>query len=325
MNKLLIGCFVVIVVIALSGAYTSNNHKNDTVRIGYLANDQHSSALAVANAKGMFEAEGINVELQQFNVGADIVIAMAAGQIDVGYVGTAPATMAIDKGMPLKIVAAVNEEGSGIVIGNNSTITNLTDFEGHNLIIPSQGSIQDILLHYLLQENNINPKDINIQQMQSSLMPEALQSGKIEGYIIWEPYVIQASSAGYGKTFMFSEQIWKNHPCCVMIASNDFRQNNEDKLKKIIKIHQNATNYIYSNRDDAVSILSNHYKLDVNTEKEVLDHIKFVAIPDEDFINNDLKIVSIQRQMGYVQNNLTQNMIFDLQYLPESKINEYNQ
>lgn len=316
MNKLLIGLFVgLIIIVSVFGIYTNNNHSKDTVRIGYLANDQHSSALAIANAKEMFEAEGINVELQQFNVGADIVIAMAAGQIDIGYVGTAPATMAIDKGMPLKIVAAVNEEGSGIVISNNSNISNVADFEGHTLVMPSEGSIQDILLHYLLQENNINPKSIDIMQMQTSLMPEALQSEKIDGYIVWEPYVIQASSAGYGKTLMYSDEIWKNHPCCVIIASNNFRQNHPDELKKILAIHQNATKYIYTNRDDAVSILSKHYKIDNNTEKEVLNHIKFLAVPDNEFINNDLKVVSIQRQLGYVQHNLTQNDIFDLQYL----------
>lgn len=317
MKKLLIGLFVgLIIIVSVFGIYTNNNHLKDTVRIGYLANDQHSSALAIANAKGMFEAQGINVELQQFNVGADIVIAMAAGQIDIGYVGTAPATMAIDKGMPLKIVAAVNEEGSGIVISNDSNISDMADFEGHTLVMPSEGSIQDILLHYLLQQNNINSKSIDIMQMQTSLMPEALQSEKIDGYIVWEPYVIQASSAGYGKTLMYSDEIWKNHPCCVIIASNNFRQNHPDKLKKILTIHQNATKYIYTNRDDAVSILSKRYKLDNNTEKEVLNHIKFLAVPDEEFINNDLKVVSIQRQMGYVQHNLTQNDIFDLQYLP---------
>jgi NitT/TauT family transport system substrate-binding protein len=317
MNKSTLGFLAaILIIITIVGVYSYNSPPKDVVRIGYLANDQHSSALAIANAKGMFEEEGINVELQQFNVGADIVIAMAAGQIDVGYVGTAPATMAIDKGMPLKVVAAVNEEGSGIVIGKNSTIANLNDFENHTLVMPSEGSIQDILLHYLLQENNISSKSIDIMQMQTSLMPEALQSGKIDGYIVWEPYVIQASSAGYGKTFMYSDEIWKNHPCCVIIASNDFRQNHPDELKKILEIHQNATKYIYSNRDDAVSILSKRYKLDVNTEKEVLNHIKFLAVPDKEFINNDLKVVSIQRQMGYVERNLTQNDIFDLQYLP---------
>lgn len=317
MNIKILGVLaVILIIIAVAGVYSYDNQPRDTVRIGYLANDQHSSALAIANAKGMFEAEGINVELQQFSVGADIPIAMAAGQIDVGFVGTAPATMAIDKGMPLKIVAAVNEEGSGIVIGNNSTITKLTDFENQTLVMPSQGSIQNILLYYLLQENNISFKSIDIRQMQTSLMPEALQSGKIGGYIVWEPYVVQASSEGYGKTFMYSEQIWKNHPCCVIIASNDFRQNHPDELKKILAIHQNATEYIYSNRDDAISILSKHYKIDNTTEKEVLNHIKFLAVPDEEFINNDLKVVSIQRQIGYVQHNLTQNDIFDLQYLP---------
>ncbi len=317
MNKLFAGILLgVLAVSGVYGIYSYNYHQEDTVRIGYLANDQHSAALAIANAKGMYESEGMKVELQQFNVGADIVIAMAAGQIDVGYVGTAPATMAIDNGMPLKIVGAVNEEGSGIVISPNSTINNVTDFEGHTLVMPSKGSIQDILLNYLLQENNINPESIDIREMQTSLMPAAIQSGKVEGYIVWEPYVTQASSDGYGKTFMYSDEIWKNHPCCVIVASNDFMQNHPDKLKKILKIHQNATDYIYSNRNDAVSILSKQYKIDINTEKEVLSHIKFVAVPDEDFINNDLKIVSIQRQMGYVERNLTQNEIFDLRYLP---------
>lgn len=298
------------------GAYNYNATPKDTVRIGYLANDQHSAALTIANAKGMFEEEGINVELQQFTVGADIVIAMAAGQIDLGYVGTAPATMAIDNGMPLKVVAAVNEEGSGIVIAANSTINNLADFEGHTLVMPSKGSIQDILLNYLIQENNMSSKNIDIREMQLSLMAEALQSGRIDGYIIWQPYVTQASTGGYGKTFMYSEEIWKNHPCCVIIASNDFRQNNPDKLKKILKIHMNATDYIYSNRDDATSILSKQLKTDINTEKEVLNHIKFLAVPDKEFINNDLKIVSIQRQLGYVESNLSSEDIFDLQYLP---------
>ena len=316
MNKLVTGILLgVLAVSGVYGIYSYNHAPKDIVRIGYLANDQHSAALAIANARGMFEAEGIKVELQQFNVGADIVIAMAAGQIDVGYVGTAPATMAIDKGMPLKVVAAVNEEGSGIVISKNSTITNLTNFEGHTMVMPSRGSIQDILLHYLLHENNISSESIDIREMQTSLMPEALQSAKIDGYIVWEPYITQACSDGYGKAFMYSGEIWKNHPCCVIAASDNFRQNNPDKLRKILEIHQNATAYIYSNGDDAVSILSKQYKLDVNVEKEVLSHIKFVAVPDKDFINNDLKIVSIQRQLGYVEHNLTQNEVFDLGYL----------
>lgn len=318
MNKLMIGCLAVILIIALAGAYSYNAPPKDTVRIGYLANDQHSAALAIANAKGMFEAEGIKVELQQFNVGADIVIAMAAGQIDVGYVGIAPATMAIDKGMPLKIVAAVNEEGSGVIISKNSTINSLTDFEGHTLVIPSKGSMQDILLNYLLQENNINPESIDIREMQTTLMPEALQSGKIGGYIVWEPYVTKADSGGYGKTFLYSDEIWKNHPCCVIIASDNFRQNNPDKLRKILKIHQNATDYIYHNREDTCLMLSKQFKISVNTEKNVLNHIKFVAAPDGDFINNSLKIGSIQRQLGYVEHNLTQNKIFDLKYLPST-------
>jgi NitT/TauT family transport system substrate-binding protein len=307
----LIGVLIIMAVFAV----LYDNHPPDVVRIGYLANDHHSAALMVAQSKGMFEKEGLKVELTQFNVGSDMVIAMAAGKIDVGYVGTAPTTMAIGKGMPLKIVAAVNEEGSGIVVAKNSTINNLSDFNG-KLVIPAKGSIQDILLNYMFQQNNISSANVNVMEMDLSLMPNALQSGLVDGSIVWEPYVTMASTEGYGKTLILSSEIWKNHPCCVIVSSDNFRNNHPDKLRTLLKIHKEATNYINNNPDDAALLLSQKFKIDLASEKVILGNIKFMAEPDEDFINNDLKIVDIQMDLGYLKENLTREDIFDLQYLP---------
>jgi NitT/TauT family transport system substrate-binding protein len=307
----LIGVLIIMAVFAV----LYDNHPPDVVRIGYLANDHHSAALMVAQSKGMFEKEGLKVELTQFNVGSDMVIAMAAGKIDVGYVGTAPTTMAIGKGMPLKIVAAVNEEGSGILVAKNSTINNLSDFNG-KLVIPAKGSIQDILLNYMFQQNNISSANVNVMEMDLSLMPNALQSGLVDGSIVWEPYVTMASTEGYGKTLILSSEIWKNHPCCVIVSSDNFRNNHPDKLRSLLKIHKEATNYINNNPDDAALLLSQKFKIDLASEKVILDNIKFMAEPDEDFINNDLKIVDIQMDLGYLKENLTREDIFDLQYLP---------
>jgi len=309
------GFLISVLIILAVFAVLYDNHPPDVVRIGYLANDHHSAALMVAQSKGMFEKEGLKVELTQFNVGSDMVIAMAAGKIDVGYVGTAPTTMAIGKGMPLKIVAAVNEEGSGIVVAKNSTINNLSDFNG-KLVIPAKGSIQDILLNYMFQQNNISSANVDVMEMDLSLMPNALQSGLVDGSIVWEPYVTMASTEGYGKTLINSSEIWKNHPCCVIVSSDNFRNNHPDKLRTLLKIHKEATNYINNNPDDAALLLSQKFKIDLESEKEILDNIKFMAEPDEDFINNDLKIVDIQIDLGYLKENLTREDIFDLQYLP---------
>ena len=71
-----------------------------------------------------------------------------------------------------------------------------------------------------------------------------------------------------------------------------------------------------NNPDDAALLLSQKFKNDINTEKLILNNIKFMAEPDEDFIYNDLKIVDIQMDLGYLKENLTREDIFDLQYLP---------
>ncbi|WP_255343920.1 hypothetical protein [Methanobacterium sp. SMA-27] len=50
------------------------------------------------------------------STGSSIVSAVASGDIDIGYIGIAPALQGISEGVPIKIVGAVNLDGSGIVV-----------------------------------------------------------------------------------------------------------------------------------------------------------------------------------------------------------------
>ena len=72
--------------------------------------------------------QGLKVQLVPFRTGSELIDAANKNQIDVGYVGITPVTSAIDKNSTIKIVAAVNTEGSGIVVSNTSNITNVIGF-----------------------------------------------------------------------------------------------------------------------------------------------------------------------------------------------------
>jgi len=50
--------------------------------------------------------------------------------------------------VPIKIVAAVNQEGSGIVVKEG--IQKIEDLKGKTIAIPMKGSIQDVLLQMTL-------------------------------------------------------------------------------------------------------------------------------------------------------------------------------
>jgi NitT/TauT family transport system substrate-binding protein len=283
--------------------------------IGYLPSN-HDSALFVANAKGMFEKEGIKVQLVPFRTGNDIILAAKTNQIDIGYVGVSPATIAIDQEIPIKIVASVNEEGSGLVVEKNSNIHNISDLEGKTVAIPRNGSMQDILLKYELIKDNLSINGVKTVQEEVPLMPDKLHQGETDAYLAWEPYASAASLIKQDNVLMYSHDIWNNHPCCVIIAREDFIKKNPQLLQNFLKVHVEATDYVNTHKNETALILSQKLGTDIGVEVEAMKHVEFVAKPNDVFQSNVLKIVDIQRKVGYVKNNLNTGQIFDLRYLP---------
>ncbi len=90
---------------------------NKTVRIGYLRADLHQLALFVALDQGYFEEFGLTVDLFVFSAGPEEMDAFGAEDIDMGYLGIAPATTKrLNLAIPIVILAGVNNEGSAIVV-----------------------------------------------------------------------------------------------------------------------------------------------------------------------------------------------------------------
>lgn len=285
----------------------------EMVVVGYLPSS-HDSALFVAKSKEMFEREGINVQMVPFRAGQDIIRAAETNQIDIGYCGITPATIAIDKGIPIKIVAAVNEEGSGIVVGKNTNINNITDLKGKNIAIPRYGSVQDLLLKDVLNGNNISFNEVNINELDVPLMPEKLHEGGIDAFVAWEPYLSSAQLDDDGHVLLNSHGIWNDHPCCVIIARDKFIQDNPKLLEKFLKIHVQATDYVNTHKDETAVIVSKKLFTDVDVES--IKYVEFVARPTDNFKANVLKIVNLEKHFGYIKKNLTLEKIFDLSHLP---------
>ncbi len=298
------------------GTYNYIITSQQTIVVGYLPSDHHA-ALFVANAKGMFEKEGLNVRLVPFRAGPDLIKAAKLGQIDIGYCGISPVTMAINNGTPLKIIAPVNEEGSGIVVGNNVDINSISDFKGKTIAIPQKNSVQDVLLNYLLVKNNIDKNEVNITESEVPFMPKSLFFKKFDAFVAWEPYVSSASMEGDGKVFLHSEDIWNNVPCCVVITTDNFAKNNPGSLRKFLNAHVEATDYINSHKNETALIVSKKLGTNITVEEEGLKHVQFIALPSKQFTADVFKFIAIQRQLGYIKSNSSNISYFDFSFLPE--------
>jgi NitT/TauT family transport system substrate-binding protein len=81
-----------------------------------------------------------------------------------------------------------------------------------------------------------------------SILPVLLTTGQIDGYVAWQPYLSLAEKSGIGKVVALTRDFppygaWHNHPCCVLVASNDILQNYPDMAMAVSVILLSGGDY----------------------------------------------------------------------------------
>ena len=87
-----------------------------------------------------------------------------------------------------------------------------------------------------------------------SILPVLLTTGQIDGYVAWQPYLALAEESGLGKVVALSRDfppngLWHNHPCCVLVASNDVMQNYPDTVVVVSAILLGGEDWAKENPD----------------------------------------------------------------------------
>ena len=309
-NTRIIGLTILIAVILLLifTLYAMSGDNTETVKIGYLPTD-HDAALFVANATGMFKDAGIEVELYEYNNGGDMMSAMASGELDVGYVGITPVIYSISKGVPVKIVAGTQNEGSGL-LAHSSSVKSITDLKGKTIVTPGEASIQSVLLKYDLKKHGLNTSDIESPTMKVSSMNDALKTDGIDAMLTYEPYVTISKDINNQTLVENSADILPDHPCCVVIMNQKFLSGESDKSSKILDIHKRATEKIKENPQGAIQYLPPHIVPDSEIEKESLAHIKWVSDLNDTYKKNVNEFLNIEKDLGIITGDIPQEKLF---------------
>lgn len=299
---------------ASAGLFDFLGGGDDTVKIGYLPSD-HDAALFVADAQGLYADKNITTELVQFNNGGDLMTAMASGEVDVGYVGIAPVLSSVEKGVPVKVISAAQTEGSGIIVTSDSGITSAADLKGKSIATPGEASIQYVLLSYYLKENNLSTDDLNISAMKVPSMNDALKTKQIDGIITFQPYVSIAANDSGNVVLEDSADILPNHPCCVVVASDDFIKNHEDKTKDILAIHENATKFINDNiengsSDKVVALLPEDIVSNADLEVLSLESFTFISGIDDSFKSDVDAFQKLEVDIGILNSTVSHDKLF---------------
>jgi NitT/TauT family transport system substrate-binding protein len=250
------------------------------VRIAYLQSDIHQLPCWVALEKGLYEKEGVKVEVAGiFKAGPELMSAFAAGALDMGYVGVAPATTAVaNKTVRVIVLAQVNTEGSAIVVKKDEKIQSIPELVGKIAVVPGHSTVQDFLLRKALLKFKTPADQLKIMVLKPPEMIGALRTDQIDAFIAWEPYPAKALTMGVGRILAFSRDIWKDHPCCVLAADGKFLETQLEKAKGVVRGHVKAIEFIRQHREEAVKIGMKYTGMDEASIRLAMENVNYTPI-----------------------------------------------
>lgn len=165
----------------------------------------------VAQAKGYFEDEGVDVKLQTVKSGSDAIPLASSGKLDVVAAGfSAGMFSAIETGLDIKIVGSMgvsdgNTEKSptDLVVSkaehDSGDITSVEDLKGKKVgAAGGTGGTGAYLLSLALKDAGLGLSDVDIVNLGNPDMPTAIENGSLDAGLISAPFSTMALNDDVG-------------------------------------------------------------------------------------------------------------------------------
>lgn len=174
------------VSISLAGFASAAEAADQTITIAYQTG---FSPFVRAVASGEIDKiPGWHVVFRRFNSGAEIFAAIAAGDVQIGDVGSSPFAAATSRGIDVKAVYISGGAGEdeALVARNGAGINTLADLKGKRLAAAPVSTDHYMLLATLKQEG-IKPSEATVLAIPQPEIVAGWQRGDIDAAFVWDP------------------------------------------------------------------------------------------------------------------------------------------
>lgn len=249
-------------ILGLTGC--GGKKETEEVHIGYFNNVTHAQALYMkseGSLEGVF-GEDVEVTWTAFNAGPSEVEALFAGDIDLGYIGPVPAVTANVKSKgDVLILSGATMAGAELVRAGSSDIETAADLDGKTVAIPQIGNTQHLCLLKLLADNGLSTVEeggtVNVTAVENADVQNMMDQGNIDAALVPEPWGSTLVENGAEIVLDYDEvYAGGDYPVAVVVVRKDFLEENPEMVSAFLEKHQEATDYIASNTEEAASIVN---------------------------------------------------------------------
>ncbi len=289
-KKILIGIIIMVVVVILGiGLYWSIQKQpkkyTEEIKKEIILGCETSllpSAVWIAENKGYFQEESLNVKIKEFGSGRTALKTMLnEGNLDMVTVAQTPVMFNSFSRSDYAIIATMvySDNDVKILVRQDKGIKDPSDLRGKKVGI-TKGSTGHFFLGLFLAHNGLELSEVETIDLEATDLPQALGEGRVDAISTWEPNILNAKSLLGEKVLLLpSEGIFRED--FYFVPNRNFMENNPEILKSFLEAIERGEEFIQKNREESIDIVCERLKLDKELTASIWSDFNFELMLDQ--------------------------------------------
>jgi NitT/TauT family transport system substrate-binding protein len=245
----LAGIVATLLVIAVG----SQAAQAEPLRIGYLT-WVGLGPLFLAQEKGFFAKEGVEVELVNMAIHEAMYAGLLAGQVDVGSATVDDMLPHFDPDDPYACLLALDESRGGDGIVANKDIKAIADLRGKTVAFP-RGTVSEFYLNVLLRQAGLEEADLETVDLSADDAGNSFLLQEVDAAVTWEPWLTQGKQAPHGHLLADSSETPGLIVDC-LVAKTVVFNDRLPEFRALARAWDAAVHYAEAHPDEANQIMA---------------------------------------------------------------------
>ena len=212
----------------------------------------------VAISKGMFEKNGIEIELTTGQGADKVMTAVLADQSDIGFAGPEASIYVYNEGKedhPQVIAQLTQTDGAFLISREENNNFKWTDLKGKTIIPGRKGGVPYMTLSYVIRKNGMNPETDMVldDSIQFDLMAGAFSGGNADYVTLFEPTASMTEQAGKGYIVASVGEEAGKIAYTAYFAKKSYIKENDELVQKFVNAIHEGQKWVESHTDKEIA------------------------------------------------------------------------
>ncbi len=242
----------------------------------------------MADAKGFYKAEGLDVAFRVFPSGTTALQTFRAGEGDIVFNGDLPGLQYWqNSNYDYRVITPLQRDAKGYIVMAKNEIKTPQDLAGKT-VATRVGSTGSWFISEFLDKNHVDAAKVTVKNLDPQNLPAALCRGDIDAFFIWQPSGTRAMEICGDKIHQLSNAVGyvKGYTLAAARASYLATPEGADKVTRFIRATRKGAEAAAADFPAVVAYVQQKFGMSENATKEQYDLNERVLRFDKGFYDD---------------------------------------